>query len=190
LRCATRGAMFEPVRRRSIAAGIALLVVAAGVTVALGVFEPRERPRPEGWKKEWEGLPLEKESEWAIVNAKRGAVQAIFMEATDRLGHCVQKYQPKEGEVIVLELMTETESEGTHFEWVDASTKDAFSACLSAALEGGALVPTPGVPAGTAWRLEFHFLVPPLADIPKTPWWRKFLPDGWRPRPAPGAHVG
>lgn len=181
-------------KRRAIA-GAGLLLVAAAIAVTLGLFaQPRSRPRPEGWKREWEALPLEKESEWAVVNAKRGAVQAVFMEATGRLSHCVQKYQPKEGQVLVLELMTETVAEGTHFEWVEAEAKEAlprgFAACLTAALEGGVLVPTPNVPAGTKWRLQLSFLVPPLSDLPQLPWWRRFLPDTWRPAAAPGAHVG
>jgi hypothetical protein len=178
------------VRGRSIAAGVALIVLAVGVVIALGLFAPRSRPRPEGWKKEWEALPLEKEGEWAVIHAKRGAVQGLFMEATERLSHCVRKYEPKPGEALVLELMTETVAEGTHFEWVEADPKDAFSTCLGNALEGGALFPTPNVPPGTRWRLQFHFLVPAVEDLPQVPWWRRLLPDGWRPRPEAGTHVG
>ena len=57
-------------------------------------------------------------------------------------------------------------------------------------LEGAPPLPTPNLPEGPRWRLEVSFLVPALADLPKVPWWRRFIPDGWRSGPSSGSHIG
>lgn len=172
----------------------ALLVLGGGVVLALGLGAPPVKSRPEGWRREWEQLPLDAESAWSLDAVKRGAVQQGFLAATAELSRCVRVYRPPEGQHLRLELYTETVAEGTELEWVDVEPNPAvptsFVRCLVSALEGGGVSPTPRVPAGTRWRIEYHFLVPPLTDLPEVPWWQRLFPGGWKaPRPS-GNHVG
>lgn len=163
--------------------GAAALVV--GLAAELLLYQPR-RPRPEGWRAPWDGLALLKEGEWATDPLKRGVVQGEFFSASDQLEHCVRKYEGNEGQVLVLELLVETERGGTHFEFVDADAHPVLSkqfvACVTGVLERAVPLPTPGLPVGTRWRLQVHFLVPP-AQPAHGPWWKRLLPGGGPTRP-------
>lgn len=176
-------------KRSAVVIVAALLVSAGGVVLALGLGGPSVKPRPEGWRRDWEQLPLDAESSWSLDAVKRGAVQQGFLTATPALSRCVQVYHPPEGQHLRLELYMETGAEGTELEWVDAAPNPAvppnFVRCLVSALEGAGVGPTPRVPAGTRWRIEYHFLVPPLTDLPALPWWQRLFPGGWKsPRPS------
>lgn len=171
---------------------LAVVIAVVGALIASIVMDPPRRPRPEGWRTEWDALPLLEEGDWAMDSLKRGVVQAEFFSSTDELAHCVRKHGG-EGATVMLELLVETEHGGTHFEYVEAEPRtdlpDGLVSCVTRALESAAPLPTPGLPDGTKWRLEVGFLVPPLAELPKVPWWQRFIPERWRPgRPAP--HVG
>lgn len=181
--------------RPPLAIAGAVLVLAVGVVVASGLLEPKPKARPEGWASEWSAAPLELESEWAMNPVKRGALQQVFLAATGPLSRCVQTHRPTEGARVRLELFTESVAEGTEFEWVDADEKaavsPAFRGCLVAALELTEEQPTPQVPPGTRWRLEYFFLVPPLTDLPQLPWWERYLPGLWHaPGPRQSSHAG
>lgn len=181
--------------RRVLTTVAALLVVGLGIVIALGLFEPKPKARPADWAKAWSAAPLELESDWSMNPSKRGALQQVFMAATGPLSRCVQTHRPPEGQQVRLELFTETVAEGTEFEWVDAeetaSVPAAFRQCVVAALEGTEEQPTPKIPPGTRWRLEYHFLVPPLTDLPPVPWWERYLPGLWHaPQPRKSSHAG
>lgn len=181
-------------KRRALVIVAALLVLGVGVVLALGLGAPQVKPRPEGWRREWEGVALDPESTWSLDAVKRGAVQQCFLAVTPELSRCVQVYRPPEGQHVRLELYTESIAEGTELEWVDAEPNAAvspdFVRCLVSALESGEVSPTPRVPAGTRWRLEYQFLVPPLSDLPVVPWWQRLVPGGWAPPRPSGNHVG
>lgn len=177
--------------------GILSLLAAAALAVALFamifLYQP-SRPRPEGWQQPWAALPLEHEGDWAIQPLKRGVVQACFFSATDTLTRCLQQYGAPEGAVVKLELLLETEHGGTHPEYVVAAPRSdlpgGLVSCLTGALEAVTPVRTPQLPEGTLWRLEVPFLVPPLADLPVAPWWRRWVPAQWRPPGSRGNQVG
>ena len=174
----------------AVVAAVSLLAVLVGSLLA----DAPRRPRPAGWRAPWDALPLLKEGEWAVDPVKRGLVQGEFFLATDELGQCVRRHGGAEGEVLELELLVEAEHGGTHFEYVDAAPRTDLPAglvsCVTRALEAVEPLPTPGLPDGTLWRLQLNFLVPPLADIPPVPWWKRFLPEGWRSGRSSGTHVG
>ena len=169
-------------RARLVLASVGAAVLVAGLVLSL-VLEPPRRPRPPGWKDAWAALPLEREGEWALDPLKRGVVQASFFSATDRLTGCLQKHPVPAGSTVKLELLVETEAGGTHLEYVDAAPRpdlpEGLVSCLTRTLEQGLPVPTPRVPEGTRWRLELAFFLPPAADLPRAPWWRRFAPDAW-----------
>lgn len=174
-----------------------LVLLAAGFTLALGAFlflDQPARPRPAGWKQPWERLPLEPERQWAVDGLKRGVVQASFFNATDHLTDCLQHHGGPEGALVKLELLVETEQGGTHLEYVEAEPRTDLPAglmpCVTRALEAATPVPTPRLLEGTHWRLEVGFLVPPLADLPRAPWWKRLLPERWRQPRSGGSHVG
>jgi hypothetical protein len=181
--------------RPLLTAVAALLVVGLGVVIALGLLEPGPRARPADWAKEWTAAPLELEGDWSMNPHKRGALQQVFVAATGPLSRCVQAHRPPEGQQLRLELFTETVAGGTELEWVEveetARVPDAFRRCVVAALEGTEEQRTPNVPPGTRWRLEYHFLVPPLSDLPPVPWWERYLPGLWdAPPPRKSSHAG
>ncbi len=185
---------------------VMLVLMAFAVLISLMVWitgDVPRRPRPPGFRAEWEGLALSPEGEWALDATKRGVVQGEFFLATDALAACVQEHGG-EGANVKLELLVETEQGGTHFEYVDAAVHpdtdpvhpersrgtELLLSCVTRVLEGAAPVPTPGLPESTRWRLEVNFLVPPLSELPKVPWWRRFIPARWRSGNASGNHIG
>lgn len=178
-------------------AKVILLVAAAAAIAALAaslLLPAPRRPRPEGWRQPWAGLPLLQEGEWAVDRVKRGVVQGEFFSATDELAHCVQQDPSAEGEVLELELLVETERGYTHFEFVDSPPRDdlpdGLVSCVTGTLEAAAPLPTPGIPEGTRWRLAVKFLVPPLKELPRVPWWKRWLPERWRSRGDAEPHIG
>lgn len=183
-------------KKRGLIVGLVVAVALVGVLVTSLMDAPR-RPRPEGYRREWDALPLLAEGEWALDAVKRGVVQAEFFVSTDELAHCVQKYGGS-GATVKLELLVETEHGVTHLEYVDVASGDpeprtvlpeGLMPCVTRALEGADPVPTPALPEGLKWRLELNFLVPPLEDLPKPKWWQRFIPERWRGPPSTG-HVG
>lgn len=165
---------------------LVLIVAALSAVLALAaslLLDAPRRPRPEGWRAPWEGLPLVKEGEWAVDATKRGVVQGEFFLVTDELSQCVRKHGGEDAEV-KLELLVETERGGTHFEYVDAQpghhAPRALVSCVTRSLESADPLPTPSLPEGTRWRLEVTFLVPPLKELPQVPWWKRLLPERWR----------
>ncbi len=177
-------------------AALIVLVVAIALVAALAVslLDPPRRARPDGWRSAWDSLPLIKEGAWAVDTLQRGVVQGEFFLATDELAQCVRKHRGGEGATVMLELLVETEHGQTHFEFVDAEARSELPAglvsCVTRALENAAPLPTPALPEGTRWRLEVSFLVPPVADLPRVPWWERFIPERWRSGRSSGAHVG
>ena len=179
-------------KRARLVVGVLLLV--ALVVALLGSFavEPQGRPRPTGFRDEWAGLPLLKEGEWALDPLKRGVVQGEFFLSTDGLAGCLQKHGNVEGAVLKLELLVETERGGTHLEYVDAQPARAdfpagLVSCITHTLEQAQPLPTPGLPENTRWRLEVSFLLPPIAELPKRPWWKRLIPSA---DSFSGNHVG
>lgn len=178
-------------KKRGVIAGLVVAVALIGVIVTSLMDAPR-RPRPEGYRKEWDVLPLQKEGDWAIDALKRGVVQGEFFVSTDELSHCVQKFGGS-GANVKLELLVETEHGVTHLEYVDSEPRtdlpEGLMPCVTRALEGADPIPTPALPEGLKWRLELNFLVPPISDLPKVKWWQRFMPERWRGPPSTG-HVG
>ena len=171
-----------------------VVVIALVALLAFSLLEPPRRARPEGWRSAWDSLPLIKEGEWAVDTLQRGVVQGEFFLATDELAACVRKNRGGEGATVKLELLVETEHGQTHFEFVDAEPRSdlpsGLVSCVTRALENAAPLPTPALPEGTRWRLELSFLVPPVTDLPKGPWWERFIPERWRSGRSSGTHVG
>ena len=176
---------------------VLLVLVAFSVVTGLAVSilgEAPRRPRPPGYRAEWDGLPLKLEGEWALDATRRGVVQGEFFLATDELAPCVQRHGGS-GATLKLELLVETEQGGTHFEYVEAQAvpgppvPEGLASCVTRVLEGTAPLPTPGLPESTRWRLEVNFLVPPSSDLPRVPWWKRFIPERWRGSPS-GNHIG
>jgi hypothetical protein len=161
------------------------LVLAALVAVALAVSlvaDAPARPRPAGWRDEWAQLPLLKEGDWSLDPLERGVVQGEFFLASDQLAGCLQRYGGQDGAVVKLELLVETERGGTHFEYVEplearADLPAGLVPCLTRTLEQVQPLPTPGLAEDTRWRLEVNFLLPPLAELPRVPWWKRFFPS-------------
>lgn len=168
-------------------------VIIAGLALQVLSGEPR-RARPPDFRAQWEGLALTAERDWSLDPFLRGVVQGEFFSATDQLARCVKEYDGAEGEVLVLELLVETERGGTHFEFVDAQPHPVIaqdlSDCVTRVLEQAQPLPTPALPEGKRWRLQVHFLVPPTEQVVEDPWWKKLLPGRWRPRTGSKADVG
>lgn len=178
-------------KHRGLIAGLVVVVALAGVLVTSLMDAPR-RPRPEGYRKEWDALPLLQEGEWSLDAVKRGVVQGQFFVSTDELAHCVRKFGGS-GASVKLELLVETEHGVTHLEYVETEPRsdlpEGLMPCVTRALEGADPIPTPALPEGLKWRLELNFLVPPLAELPKVKWWQQLLPERWRGSRSTG-HVG
>jgi hypothetical protein len=166
--------------RKKIVALLGVVLLIAGLALSLLNDQPG-RPRPVGWRDEWAGLPLEHERDWSMDPLKRGVVQALFFGSTDQLTGCFQKFGGETESVVKLELLVETEQGHTHFEYVEPEPREDLPAglvsCITRVLEHAQPLPTPRTPENTRWRLEVPFLLPPLADVPKPPWWRRFIPE-------------
>ena len=177
-------------KRATLVVGLGVLIAVVVMLLASFGVEPPARPRPEGWRDEWAGLPLLKEGEWSLDSLKRGVVQGEFFLSTDGLTSCLQRHGEVEGAVLKLELLVETERGGTHLEYVEAEPRtdlpEGLVSCLTHTLEQAQPLPTPGLAEATRWRLEVNFLVPPVAELP-LPWWKRLLP---RSRTFSGNHVG
>lgn len=171
-------------RRRGLLVGLGAAALVFALAAELFLMSAPRRPRPEGFRAPWDGLPLLKEGEWSTDALKRGVVQGEFFSSTDELAHCVKKYDGAQGQVLVLELLVETERGGTHFEYVEAEPhpviSQALSGCVTRVLEQAVSLPTPALAEGTRWRLQVHFLVPPTSEVVEDPWWKKLLPGRWR----------
>jgi hypothetical protein len=177
-------------KQRALIIGLVVAGALIGVIIT-ALMDAPQRPRPDGYRKEWDALPLEKEGDWAIDTLKRGVVQGEFFTSTDELAHCVQKFGGS-GASVKLELLVETEQGATHLEYVEAEPRadlpPGLMPCVTRALEAANPVPTPALPEGLKWRLELNFLVPPISDLPKLQWWQRLMPERWRGPPT--SHVG
>ena len=169
-------------KRARVISLIAAIVVIIALAVSLLGDAPR-RPRPEGFRASWDKLALLQEGEWAVDQFLRGVVQAEFFVSTDDLSRCVQKYGGS-GASVKLELLLEAEHGATHVEFVDAEPRtelpEGLVSCVTRSLEAADPLPTPAVAEGSKWRLEYSFLVPPIADLPRLKWWERFIPERWR----------
>jgi hypothetical protein len=169
-----------------------VVAIALVVVLVMSLLDAPRRPRPEGYRSEWDKLPLLQEGDWSIDSVKRGVVQAQFFLSTEGLTHCVQRYGGS-GANVKLELLVETEHGVTHLEFVEAEPRtdlpEGLVSCVTRALEAADPIPTPALAEGTKWRLELNFLVPPLADLPRVKWWDRFIPERWRTK-RPVNHVG
>lgn len=173
--------------------GLVAAVLIVGLAVQVLSGEPR-RPRPPGFRAAWEGLALTAERDWSLDTFLRGVVQGEFFSASNQLAGCVKDFDGAGGEVLVLELLVETERGGTHFEFVAAQPHPVISQdlsdCVTRVLEQAQPLPTPALPDGKRWRLQVHFLVPPSEQAVEDPWWKKLLPGRWRPRAGSKTDVG
>lgn len=186
--------MVAPNRMKRALLIVLVVVIALVAALVISLLGPPRRARPDGFRSAWDNLPLVKEGEWAVDSLQRGVVQGEFFLATDELAQCVRQHRGGEGATVKLELLVETERGQTHLEFVDAEPRPdlpgGLVSCVTRALENAAPLPTPALPEGTRWRLELSFLVPAVTDLPRVPWWDRFIPERWRPGRASGTHVG
>lgn len=173
---------------------VVLLLAVAGVRFVVSHYDPR-RERPMGWNTPWASIPLEPEASWAVDPLKRGVMQRAFMDASAHLTECSQEFsRTKEGGVAQLEVLLETTAAGTRVMFVEPTPKPELPptllTCIERALERTAPVATPGLPAGTKWRLSLTFLLPPLDELVTPPWWEALVPESFRSGGSSAIHVG
>ena len=173
---------------------LAAVVVITIVVLVLSVLQRPRRARPEGYDSLWVALPISDESDWALDAQRREAVMAIFLEARESLQHCNEElYRAPESGAVTIELLLQQQPEGMQLLYARAEELPKFpnlGRCLELALESTHPAPSPGISAGTRWRLSAKILLHPEDELPPIPWWHRFVPPSWRSGGDSAIHIG